>query len=295
MKKILAIAVATAIAAPAMADMTIGGTVIAGYSAADDGANETGGFGFDTAAITISGTTTTDSGLTVSASMGAGGLTRGAGDVNGENSTLKIAGDFGSVTAVAANAGSAISGVAADAENLSEEVANYGAADSDFEELTYAAPAMGGVTLSATRGEVADAAVGAGDNQTYFKYRATYAFGAASGMVDYTDYTYNTNSRLRATMSFDAGVAKLGLGYEDKDNVGTEWAAGVTVPAGALSVSAAVAHSENEAGTTERDGWSVGATYNLGGGVSVNAKTASYQATGAADATKNALLVTMAF
>jgi predicted porin len=313
MKKILAIAVATAISAPAMADMTISGTVAAGYTntskdtAAVAGSADTGyttyaaadtdqgGFGIDTAAITISGSETLENGLTVAGSMSAGGFTRG-GSVGGENASLSISSaDMGTFKIATANGGSGISGVTADAEDLSGEVNNWGAADTDYETVSYTLPAMGPATL----GLVAYETVGLGDGDEGRTFMGTLGldFGALTAYANYRDYDNAAgDKRVRVGGAYDAGSFVIKAGYEDNDKSGKETALGVTVPMGALSLSAAYSTSEDTTGANDVDGYSVGATYALSSNVSVNAKTASWDDAASGESEdKTAVLMSISF
>ena len=307
MKKIIALAVAAVVAAPAMADMTIGATVAAGYTntsyeapatpatstafatAAD---TDNGGFGIDTASVTIKGSETLENGLTISGAMGMGGLNRGTGTVDGENANLTVSGDFGSIAVNSGRGGSGISGVAGDAENLTGEVANYGAGDSDNEGVKLTLPAMGGVTFAINASETVG--LGDGDDGRTLGYIASGKFGPVSVGADY--YDFKSGGRTRINLGVDLGAAVVKLGHESRDNRGSEMAVGVTVPMGALSLGAAYATSETDAtGDKDASGYSVGATYTLSDNVSVNAKYASWDAADGNDYTKSAVLMTLAF
>ena len=300
MKKILAIAVATAIAAPAMADMTIGGTVAAGYAYSDTNTDGDAGFGIDTASIAISGSTTTDSGLAVAASMGAGGLQR-TNNVTGENATLSIAGDFGKVLFANTEAGSGLvglGGAGAPVEDLTEEVLNGRSAATSGNSLTYYAPAMGAVSVFAGMADVGDAAIGSGQDAEQLYFGATVKAGAATIKADYADYTYSDVSRVRVSGNMDLGSVVLGAGFENKDYSTydrKESIVSVKVPMGATTLGLAYANSDDGTGTaSEANGWSAGVSQVLGGGVTVSAKHTVYEQAGV-EKSKGAVLVTMAF
>ena len=298
MKKILAIAVATAISAPAMADMTITGEVIAGYSANSENTaadTDEGGFGIDTASLTIKGSETLENGLTIAASMGAGGFTRG-GSVGGENASLSVSSaDMGTFKIATGNGGSGISAVTADAEDLSGEVNNWGVADSDFETVSYTLPAFGPATV----GIVAYEPVGIadGDEGRTFMGTLNLDFGALTAYANYRDYDNAAgDKRVRVGAAYNAGSFVVKAGVENNDKLGDETAVGITVPMGDVSVSAAYSTSEDQNGANKADGYSVGMTYALSSNVSVNAKTASWDdASTNANQTKSAVLMSISF
>ena len=106
MKKILAIAVATAISAPAMADLTIGGNAEYNLKNIDGGANDGTTSGLETN-LTVKGTSTSESGVTLTVfteleATAAGSTAVVADDlymsIGTEAATVHL-GDFGLMTA----------------------------------------------------------------------------------------------------------------------------------------------------------------------------------------------------
>jgi hypothetical protein len=289
MKKILAIAVATAIAAPAMADMTIGGTVAVGYQAVDSADS---GFGVDTAALSISGKTEVN-GVAIAANMNVGGLARDAG-VAGENASLVASGDFGSVLVGALEIGSGIRGLGqagAPVNNMEGEI--LGAAV-NLDIVKYTTPAMGPV-----KGYIIQAGgtgLATGDTGAVYVYGATGNLAGVTFAADYSDFTSNNTDRTRVSAKYTAGAVTVGAGYETRDYVtydrvqtimGLNYAA-----SDALNVGAVYTTTDDQ--TTTRNGYSVGLSNNLGGGVSVSANYASWEGT-TADDNKTTVLVAYSF
>ena len=297
MKKILAIAVATAIAAPAMADMTIGGTIIAGYSNTEA---STSGYGIDTAALKISGSTTTDNGLAIAGSMSVGGLQRGD-EIGGEDASMSISGDFGTVAMSSVEAGNGVFDWSAvgPAENMSGELLDKSMLDM----LSYTAPKFGNFTVKAGISHTADG-VGAGDEDAFDPdFNLAYASGAVSAFANYKVCASDStcDNRVRFGVKYDAGVAVVAAAYGDNNAVDStkdsvDMSAGVSVPMGAttLGLNWASTELDNTTGGA-RDAYSVGVSHNLGGGVSLAAKYTNWDDTTATDTSKSSVLMSFAF
>jgi hypothetical protein len=306
--------------------MTISGTIAAGFSGSTNATTDTvtttsvagtadgvatpvvttstrdisdkGGFGIDTAEVVIAGSETLENGLTVSGSMSMGGLTRGNADVNGQNAHLAIAGDFGKFTIASGRSGSGISGVSSAANNLSEEVLNFGAGDADNEGVSYALPAMGGLSLSVGASEAGETGVGQGDDDTRLFAKAGYSAGAFSLTADYWDLSPSVDRiRINAGVSVDAITVKAGV--EDRDGAGREYAVGADFAASdALTLGVAYGSSQRDGADNDAKGYSVGATYAMSSNVSVNAAYTSATTDSAAGSTDREfakVLMTLAF
>jgi hypothetical protein len=276
MKKILAIAVATAIAAPAMADMTIGGSVAAGWSGTDTSGE---GFGIDTAAISVSGSETLENGLTVS---GAFGFENGQEDatVAGTGTVMSVAGDFGKV-AFNNNTFGAYTESYGDADNF---VGEFGT-ESNSDVIAYYAPAMGPVTLvlDTSDGE----GIGAGAGNYDAQITALIKAGDFSGRVAYKNYT-DADNRVRVGGTYDLGALKIAAAFQSQDDAYDYTSAGVVVPFGATTLSASVAKKEVAATSTDvkynLNGTSFAVSHALSSNVSVSVKYNDYQVAGATTA-----------
>jgi hypothetical protein len=254
MKKILAIAVASAIAAPAMADMTISGTIVAGYSSntADYTADlatstvatsgtltsttqnapltQTGtvtstetksgnaGFGVDTASIKISGSETLENGLTVSGYMTAAGLSRTG--IAGENAGLTVAGDFGSFEIAETKAGSGTFGFAnvGGAEDFSAELSS----ESTATRVTYKTN-VGDIAVAAGFSETLGVGAGQDDGITP---ELTLTYGGVENLTlmgkywKYSDAAKaasadKVQNGMRVGVAYDMGMAKVAYAWSN--------------------------------------------------------------------------------
>jgi len=330
MKKIIALAVAAVVAAPAMADLTISGTAAVGYSASDaayktdaelaqiegakllaaadgvwtaaelaqvkalsdaNGSNKgNAGFGVDTATITVKGSETLESGLTVSGYFGFGGGARGA-TPGGEDAGLKVSGDFGSVEVAAKELGNGVYGYGSSvAENFTGEL--VGAA-SNKDSIKYTAPAMGAVTLSVGYSE--EVGLGKGQDSDFTPdVNAAIAMGDLSGFVNYRfEGDAVGTQRTRFGVKYNAGVAVISAAHEMYDNATdtTNTNFGIDVPVGATTIG--LNYGINDAGTN-LSGTSVGFKHMLSDNLSVSGKYTKYETAGD-DVTKSTVLMSLAF
>jgi hypothetical protein len=295
MKKILAIAVATAISAPAMADMTIGGTYAFGYT---DTAGD-GGFGTDTAAISISASDELMEGVSIAGGISAGGLTRGASSVTGENAYMKLSGDFGSVTLAEVESGSGIRGLGqagAPVNNMEGEI--LGAA-SNVTLIKYVAPAMGNVTVDLTHAQTTG--MGTGDDTASNGIGATVKAGMFTVRADYTGWAddSSTDDRVRLSAKATFGAVSVGYGYEDRNYSNsterTNTILGLNYAlSDATSVGAAVATTETT-GSAELSGTTVGLSHALSGNVSLSANYSDWETSATADEQKTNVILAYSF
>jgi predicted porin len=94
--------------------------------------------------------------------------------------------------------------------------------------------------------------------------------GALTAAVDSTTFS-NDRTRIRASASFDLGVAQVGVGFEDNKkngafSDGNQTAFGVRVPMGAITlgmVYASNSEGSSTLGAGKAQGWGVGADYAL--------------------------------
>ena len=315
MKKILAIAVATAIAAPAMADMTISGTVAVGYSATDATVAATtwtaaapttptaaatygdAGFGVDTATIIISGSETLENGMTVAATMGVGGLARGA-SVGGKDAGLTVSGDFGSVAVKAVEAGNGVFAYGSSvAEDFTGELA---AAAANVDSISYTAPAMGIATVKIGYSETVGLGLGQ-DSAFSPDVNVALAFSdALSGFVNYKTCASDDTckDRVRVGAKYDAGSVIVSAAMGENNNKAadvTNTVVGITVPMGATTLGANIGNTDGGTAATDRDAWSVGVKHALSSNLSVSAKYTTYDLNATADVTKSSVLMSLSF
>jgi len=330
MKKILAIAVATAISAPAMADLTLGGTYAFGYTNVDydtptttyaigsntagtaptytGTSNDTGsGFGTDTAAISLAAEHEFN-GITVKGGISAGGLTRGSSAVTGENAFMSLSGDFGTVYMGEIEAGSGIRALGtagAPVNNMEGEI--LGAA-ANIATIKYTAPAMGPVTLSV--GSAQATGMGKGDDESSQSIAADVSVGMIKAKADYTTWQddSSTDDRVRVSAMATFGMVSVGAGYENRNYVSNvvgskernQATMGVKVAlSDATSIGAAYAKTETDAANSERNGYTVGFSHSLSSNMTLSGNYSDWEAQTSAttqnDAHKTNLVLSYSF
>lgn len=282
MKKILAIAVATAIAAPAMADMTIGGTVAAGWSG---DSNTAEGFGVDTASISISGSEALDNGMKVS---GAFGFENGqkAKTVLGTGGNLTISGDFGAFAITSQKSGAYTESYGS-ADNFVGEFSTESVGDV----ISYTAPAMGPVTLVVDTGEGNDASIGTGAGTYDMQVTALVKAGDFSGRVAFKSVDAGKN-RTRIGGTYNLGVVSVGAAFQSQGDDKYS-SAGVVLPLGATTLSASVA--KKETATTTLNGTSFAVAHKLSSNVTASVKYNDYDVNATTQNKATTALVTLAF
>ena len=285
MKKILAIAVATAISAPAMADMTISGSTTFGWIG--DSLNGEG-FGTDGSSISVSGSEALENGLTFSGAFGFENGAKGQA-VAGTGSNMAVAGDFGTVKIVNGTFGPYTESFGTD-----NFVGEFGVESNPLTVISYTAPAMGPVTLvvdTAEGGVAAGAGAGAYDVQVTALVKA----GAFSGRVAYKNYD-SADNRVRVGGSYDLGVAKVGASFQMQDNAYDYTSYGVSVPMGATTIGLSASKKEDTTATPAADmsGTSLNVSHALSSNVTAAVQYDKYD-TATGENTRTKALVTLAF
>jgi hypothetical protein len=264
MKKTLIAMAVLAASGASFAQVSITGAVAMGYQADTNASNvATGGLGIDTTALTFAASEDLGGGLKASASLGLDGVNRGG--ANGGDTAMSLSGSFGKV-GFSSSRGSdylsggvaGVAGIGLDGKLFSGLVAT--------DNMTYALPAFGPVTVSFVTEEVttAENAAGgfgigsgggfaAGATPAAYQRRngvaVAYSAGPLAANAAYQAYDRNTSAegstqmsnRVRASFSYDLGVAKLGAGFDQRQLVvGTrvDSLLGVSVPVGAWTLGA---------------------------------------------------------
>jgi len=261
---------AVAVTGGAFAQATMTGTLSYAYAqkTLSTGAT-TGGFGLNTAAIDFAISEDIEGLGKVSGGFGIAANGSDSATL-GRDTFLKLdMGGMGSVKLDNVYSASFLGGAVASPGS----VANCGFSKADCasgvgmfstfgyqDDLQYALKLGDALSISATHTEPSTAAGGGsaagsqyiysggtGTAQRYNTYSATYASGPLTITGGYRTYdgadqsTKNSNYRHRAAASFDLGVAKIGGGYEATattyGDVTTDTVVGVSVPAGALTLS----------------------------------------------------------
>ncbi len=244
MKKTLIAMAAVAVAGVASAQVTITGKVGAGYATkTTNGATPaaevtTKGMLMTNSDITFSGTEDLGAGMSVKATVGIDGVNAN-NDITGNNGSLALSGDFGTATFTAGE--ESCNGVVGSAAGVDlEDIGiNFECSSSTSDSLSFALPAMNGLTIKVT---TLEGAAGAGNNSapsTNYLY-LDYASGPLTAGVNFTNI-YQASTRTRTNIKYDLGMAKLGFGYSTGGvSTGTsknQTVMGVQFPMGAMTLS----------------------------------------------------------
>jgi len=194
-------------------------------------------------------------GLKATASMAVQSRGRDTG-IEGRDASLTLDGGFGSVMIGAIELGNGILDLGgADAptmgldgaSGLSDSISRPALSDAmTMDVLMFTSPDMGGFTVSAA---VMDATKSLGmqsaaDTQDAVLVGVSYAAGPIAAAADYTSFGMNSadapglDKRVRLSGSYDFGMVKLGVGYENlqttaaTDNGEKQYLLGVSAPVG---------------------------------------------------------------
>ncbi len=268
------------------------------------------GFGTDTAEIKLTAVEDLGGGLKLSALVGAENLARG-GAVAGTDARIDLSGGFGKVSMGTVESGNGIrplSQVDAPVLNLEGEVFDK-ASNIDF--VGYQSPSFSGLSFglsytdrgpSGTPATTSTAAISAGqglgygstgptDKQPSITANATYGNGPINARIDVTAYTRkdsadvnitnNLSNRFRVSGNYDLGVVKLGAGFSQLKKTQSaktvrEAAFGVSAPLGPVTVGGYFALQREKDGV-RKDGFSVGAKYDLSKRTSISSNVASWR------------------
>lgn len=193
--------------------------------------------------------------------------------VGGRNATVGLSGGFGSVTLGAVEAGNGIMGLGFAGAPVSLATGYDGAILSgvaNVDWFAYTTPAVfPGLTATVQRID-SIGAPGGGRGTSANLVGANYVTGPVAAAVDFTKFS-NDRTRVRASASYNLGVAKLGIGFEDnkKNGIysdGSQLAMGVSVPMGAITLGAVYAVNKEGSSTLgdgKAQGWGIGADYAL--------------------------------
>jgi len=253
-KSLIALAALAAVsAASAQSTATISGTFGAGYqSFYNTTASSSSGA---TAASTNKGFTQTDASVKATVSEDLGGGLKAAGSIQfaqnpirggslvKEDSSLALSGDFGTIAY--ANTRSSNTAIGSQVFASWMPVTSFYAgvdSRSDVDNFSYTTPALiPGLNLGYTLTETTEGvATSAGKVNTF---GATYSNGPLAAAVAYKSYNTtaagsNMANRSEMFVTYDAGVAKVGLGFGSKTiSTGSALTAyGVSVPMGAITL-----------------------------------------------------------
>ena len=272
-----------------MAQAVMTGYVAFGYSSDTSDANATtSGMGVDDAEINFAISEDIEGLGKLSATMGF--ISGGRGDAaTGRDTTIKLTTDSGTAVTMGTTKGASYltGGLAAVGTNYNWDLSGKLFSERSVNDaVSVKIPLMEGVSVSVAHSEAGtgyatgSGAAGNGTEQRYNTASLDYAAGALAVNAGYRAYDNTTassasssNTRNRASASYDLGIAKIGVGYESTQymygNSKTDSLLGVNLPVGgALSLGvqfAQVSTSGNASAASNynRNGYLLGMNYTL--------------------------------
>jgi Gram-negative porin len=300
-KTLLALAVVAASGAAFAQSATLSGSFVYGYQSTKVAGVKTAGLGTDTAAIALVATEDLGGGLKASAKVSLGGMMRdGAG--TGEDASVTLSGGFGSIMMGAVESDDGLSRAYAGAPVIGLDGKVHGG-NTNIDVIGYTSPQfVPGLTAGFSyvdRGTtvgtgLAAGTTGAASAQPSATVNLTYGAGPVSARFDVTQWTRKgqadvasnkTNNRFRVSGNYDLGVVKLGAGFSQLKRINggdktTQFEAGISAPIGATTIGAV--YENTKTGTVKKNGFTVGAQYNLSKRTNVSAGYAQWKTVGAA-------------
>ena len=266
--------------ASAQSTVTISGNLAAGFAGDTTSAGvKTGGYGFDTANITLSVVEDLGGGLTAYGSMSIENFSEDV-PTNGNGVTLGLRGGFGSV------AFSSVEG----SDFLPVDGLTASSNGTDADRITYTSPTFSGFTFSLAHQDAIDGGTSASGTTSVTSLASLHpaeidadARGVSSvltGAVNYTvgplaidalhaDFQGSTvASRTGVRAAYDFGMAKITYGMMKQKNVAsgsdvTETGLTVAAPLGPVTASYSFATSKTEGATLTKKGNALTISYAL--------------------------------
>jgi predicted porin len=282
MKKTL-VALAALAATGAFAQVSITGELAMGYLASTTNGADKSGLGTDTSEIFFNASEDLGGGMKIDAKMeiwGADRSNEGGSAVVGGNAILGLTTGFGKVSLGSTKGADYLSGGISGVAGLSMDGKVFSARTSN-DYIDLAVPLSSALVLSLNHKESATGlglGVGTGGDAAVVGQRTdsvslTYSSGALVANGNYVSYdnkdktsATSKDSVLRAAVSYDLGVAKLGAGYSQTSMAANysvkDALLGVSVPMGALTLRAQVATRDTE-NSGVVNGQAIGLTYAL--------------------------------
>jgi len=313
-KTLIALAALAAGTAFAQSSVTLSGSYAGGYETTKAaGGTTTAGLFTDTAAIRLTAVEDLGGGLKATAVVSAGNLARSATKVGGEDAFVQFDGGFGTVKLGTIESPNDLTPawIAPGAYGLDGKV--YGA-NVTLDTIGWTSASMNGFkvgagwsdysAVAATAG--AGGTIGAPASQPSGSVSVSYANGPLSAAAAYVTYTNpsdvanSAQSKIKASASYDLGVAKLAAAYYTKkfDGISSEsgYSVGVSAPVGAnLAVGAQFGKFSPKDDGTDKTGYALGAQYNLSKRTNVSASYASWKEKDADSSTAFRVLVGHSF
>jgi len=279
---------AVAVAGVASAQVSVTGKVGAGYSSTKSNTAGTAtvkGMSMTNSDITFSATEDLGAGMSVKATVGIDGVNSN-NTITGNNGTLALSGDFGTFSFTAGE--ESCNGVVGSAAGVDlEDIGiDLGCAASTSDSLSFALPAMNGLTIKVT---TLEGAAGAGNNyapSTNYLF-LDYAAGPLTAGVNFTNI-YQKSTRTRTNIKYDLGMAKLGFGYSTGGTAAgatnNQTVFGAQFPMGAMTLSVGTATVSTGA-ATKKSATGFGVDYSMSKRTGIEARytTGNAQATNSRD------------
>jgi hypothetical protein len=256
MKKILAIAVATAISAPAMADMTIGGSVGIAYGADD---NNVKGFNMDSSSLSISASEVVGE-TTYAVATGIDNLMRGDttdGLTEGGNASMTISNAaFGTFKVAVLESGGDYGVGGGSADTLNEEVGDN-AGGGNLDQVQWKLPTLvDGLSIAATYY----------DNTAFTNSTdatVDYQFGYTVADVALGLNIQPKTERVRVSAATTLAGLSVAVAHEDNKATSSRTSLGVAMPVNEVSNLGLTYASFKEDGAGTQDGFAVAYDYAL--------------------------------
>jgi len=232
--------------------------------------------------------------------------------VDGRDSSVFLSGGFGTLTVGAIEAGNGIIGRASGgAPTIGQDSGVTLDAAANVDIVSYTTPAfVPGLTASlmlvdGVGAPGTDGMEGAAATQDGTIVALNYSAGPLSAGVDTTSLNANnsaatgTSSRVRMSVSYDLGVAKVGAGYQSKKSYAgvkdIQTMFGLSMPVGAWTFGATYAIRDNDTDTSDAKGWELGANYAFSKRTSVQIAGRDLSINGGRSATSNRIRLMHSF
>jgi hypothetical protein len=263
MKKIIAIAVAGAFAAPVMAaDVTLSGNLE--YVLVSDDQANTADFIAEDAVVTIGASSELANGMTITSAINIENTDEASSTVSDGGNNVTIAGDFGSLAIGDVSGGMDAVG------DYTDVAAYYGGFDADGDDAAFAfTPNLGIEGVKLVISATPESAVGNPEGTSYGIEYKVGAFAAYYGK-DETAAAASQMSSAGVKYSADGIMVAYETGESPQSSSGKVEFKGVaaTYTMGDLSFGIEM-QEQTDDGTVDSDETTLSATYNLGGGASV--------------------------
>ena len=263
MKKIIAVAVAGAFAAPVMAaDVTISGNLEYVF-VSDDQAN-TADFIAEDAVVSIGASSELANGMTISSSINIENTDEAASTVSDGGNNVAISGDFGSIQI------GDVSGALDATGDWTDVAAYYGGFDADGDDAAFAfTPSLG---IDGLKAVISATPEGDANNPEGTSYSVTYSTGAFSVYYGKDETAAAASQMSAAGLKYSADGIMLAYESGESPNSasGKVEFKGVaaTYTMGDLKFGIEM-QEQTDDGTVDSDETTLSATYDLGGGASV--------------------------